>query len=73
MATEIDKRGIRDVLLVALTISTGAVDAISWLAPLGGVDVHGRVNFLVVSRVDGRCGDVGCERAFEGFPADREW
>jgi uncharacterized membrane protein YoaK (UPF0700 family) len=31
MATKIDKRGIRDVLLVALTISTGAVDAISWL------------------------------------------
>jgi uncharacterized membrane protein YoaK (UPF0700 family) len=31
MATNIDKAGIRDLLLVALTISTGAVDALSWL------------------------------------------
>jgi uncharacterized membrane protein YoaK (UPF0700 family) len=31
MTTNIDKRDIRDLLLVALTISTGAVDALSWL------------------------------------------
>jgi uncharacterized membrane protein YoaK (UPF0700 family) len=31
MAARIDKRDIRDLLLVALTISTGAVDALSWL------------------------------------------
>jgi uncharacterized membrane protein YoaK (UPF0700 family) len=31
MATKPDSRDIRDLLLVALTISTGAVDAISWL------------------------------------------
>jgi uncharacterized membrane protein YoaK (UPF0700 family) len=31
MKANIDKRDIRDLLLVALTISTGAVDAISWL------------------------------------------
>jgi uncharacterized membrane protein YoaK (UPF0700 family) len=31
MAARIDKRDIRDLLLVALTVSTGAVDALSWL------------------------------------------
>lgn len=31
MAAHIGKRDIRDLLLVALTISTGAVDALSWL------------------------------------------
>jgi uncharacterized membrane protein YoaK (UPF0700 family) len=31
MTTKIDNSGTRDLLLVALTISTGAVDALSWL------------------------------------------
>jgi hypothetical protein len=37
-----NRGGVRDVLLVALTVSTGAVDAISWLVLGKGPDDPGR-------------------------------